>query len=252
MISTAAFHSRFSSRYFHPSYFPHETATNSCQSSISFFEASASATSLSHVLDLTCKVVFTHCNALMASLAAQIKEPTNCGDDYALKNPEVLAAYNGFVSYEPMYKAGCLKASARGPSGSPSNASLTERSEKKSSEDQYCYVSAASASAESPADSYIYSLPLGVPLPGADRPTCSPCLQQTMGFFATAAQNLSSPLSTDYDAAALQVNQGCGPNWVNSSVTPIKGSADTSAATAQTVQLGTVVVSVVAAGWWLL
>ena len=51
-----------------------------------------------------------------------------------------------------------------------------------------------------------------------------------MEIFADAASNLSQPVSTDYVAAAVQIDQGCGPTFVNSSVTPIQGTQPKSAA----------------------
>lgn len=145
----------------------------------------------------------------MANYADQIRLPSNCGSDYDAQNPVVLRAYNGFISYLPLYQAGCLKADAGGVSSSPT--------------DEYCYV-AASTNVTQPADSYIYLLPLGVDLPGDSVATCSSCVKQTMSFFASAAQNLSSPLSADYAAAALQINTACGVDFVPASVKPIAGS----------------------------
>ena len=188
--------------------------------------ASASKSSLRNILDATCDVVFAHCKEVMSSYAIQIRDDANCGPDYRLGNPLVVAAYVGFQAYEPMYNAGCLKASSS-PSSASSNSATDSKSSfpSSSSADEYCFVASTDENA-APADNYIYSLPLGVPLPGASRPTCSPCLKKTMQYFATAAQNMSTPLSKDYSGAALQVNDGCGPNWVNASVTPIKGSGD--------------------------
>ena len=144
----------------------------------------------------------------MSSLAASLRDDANCGADYADNNALVLQAYNGLVAYQPLYQAGCLKAAVDG---------------------NYCFANAVTNSS-SPSDSYIYFLPLGIALPGASRPTCNTCLQQTMAIFAGAASNLSQPVSTDYAAAAVQIDQGCGPTFVNSTVTPIQGTQPKSAA----------------------
>ena len=138
----------------------------------------------------------------MDGFANAIKAPQNCGGDFAAQNPVVLRAYNGFIAYRPMYAAGCLKVKDAGA---------------------YCFE-AASINTSAPADQYLYYIPLGVPLPGSSRPSCSSCVQQTMQIFAQAATNLSTPLAGDYGSAATQINSKCGPNWVNASVQPIQGS----------------------------
>ena len=117
-------------------------------------------------------------------------------------------AYAGFLSYASLYQASCLK-DGRG---------------------NYCFANAIT-NTTSPTDSYVYYLPLGVNLPGGSRPTCSPCLQQTMAVFAETAGNLSQPISTDYVSAATQIVSGCGPNFVNQSVTPIQGSEPSTSGT---------------------
>ena len=45
-----------------------------------------------------------------------------------------------------------------------------------------------------------------------------------MAVFAEEAANLSTPVSGVYAQAAVQVNSGCGPGFVNASVVPIKGT----------------------------
>lgn len=173
----------------------------------------------------------------MNKLATEIKQSNNCGTDYSLGNPLVAAAYNGFLAYAPMYQAGCLKASASSSSSTSSG--------------NYCFL-ASTMNDTNPEDSFIYSLPLGVPLPGASRPTCSSCLQQTMAIFATSAQNLTQPLSGDYTSAATQVNLGCGPNFVNATVKPLQGSSPTSGAVGQSSRgLGLVISAALGVGFLL-
>ena len=88
----------------------------------------------------------------------------------------------------------------------------------------YCYADAIT-NTTSPEDSYVYFLALGISLPAGSWPTCSKCLQKTMAIFATAAANLTQPVAGTYVTAAQQIDQGCGPTFVNSNVTPIQGSA---------------------------
>lgn len=53
-----------------------------------------------------------------------------------------------------------------------------------------------------------------------------------MNVFAAAASNRSQPLSQDYVNAAQQINQDCGPNFVNGTVPKVgaSGSGQTSSA----------------------
>ncbi|KAK5016622.1 hypothetical protein LTR16_000085 [Cryomyces antarcticus] len=138
----------------------------------------------------------------MASLARDIQSGDHCGSDFAAQNPTVVQAYNGFVAYQPLYHAGCLKNTAG----------------------DYCFASAIT-NTSSTTDSYTYYLPLGVPLPGGSRPTCNTCLQNTMAIFSNAASNSSQPVSHDYGDAAQQINLGCGPNFVNVTVPRLASAA---------------------------
>ena len=185
------------------------------------------------MLDTTCNAVSAQCADAMSKFASALRQPANCGADFAAQNPIVLRAYNGFLAYQPMYTAGCLKADATAVSDRPAT--------------EYCFV-ATSSNTSAPADQYIYYLPLGVLMPGGSRPTCSSCVQQTMQIFAQAAGNLTSPLAGTYADAATQVNQRCGPNWVNATVKPIQGSAPQNGAPASGAAFGMMgVVAVVAA-----
>ncbi|CZT15552.1 uncharacterized protein RCC_01406 [Ramularia collo-cygni] len=165
------------------------------QTSNSFFTASRSLVRLTQTLDATCKVNLDQCTAAMASWAQEIKQTDRCGQDLEMENPVVTQAYNGFVSYKPLYQAACLL-DAGG---------------------NYCFANAAT-NASAPTSSYIYYLPLGVELPGGSRPACTTCLQNTMAVFAEAAANKSQPLSADYVGAAEQVQMTCGPSFVGAAV----------------------------------
>jgi len=137
----------------------------------------------------------------MASLARDIRSDSNCGADYASRNPVVLQAYAGLVAYEPLYHAGCLK-NSRG---------------------SYCFADAVT-NTSSPSDSYVYYLPLGLSLPGGSMPTCDTCLQNTMAIFSNAAANSSQPISGDYVNAAQQIDMSCGPSFVNTTVAVLSGA----------------------------
>lgn len=171
------------------------------QNSNSFFQASHSITRITQTLDATCSADFAKCSTLMALLGTQLKDNANCGADYQQQNSLIQQAYNGFVAYSPLFQASCLKDSVG----------------------NYCFGRAITNDTN-PSDAYIYYLPLGTTLPGSSRPTCSTCLKETMRVFVDAAGNLSQPISTTYANAATQINSGCGPDFVNSTFTPIKGS----------------------------
>lgn len=170
---------------------------------MSFFAASKSARALSRTLDASCHVVYPRCSALMASFANSLKSDSQCGADYRLQNPIVRSAYSGLISYDLLFKTSCFKAT-----GVPNN--------------DYCFSNAIT-NTSAPSDSYIYYLPLGMPIPGGSVLTCSDCLKRTMQVFQTAAANKTQPLNGDYGDAARMVNVGCGPGFVNSTVATIKG-----------------------------
>ncbi|KAL9604030.1 MAG: hypothetical protein Q9219_000792 [cf. Caloplaca sp. 3 TL-2023] len=173
------------------------------QNSMSFFSATKSMQSITRTLDATCKVVEPACNSLLSSFASQLRQDANCGEDYRRQQPLVRSAYNGLISYEPLYKAGC------------------ERDE----DGNYCFANAIT-NASSPTDSYPYYLPLGIALPGGSRPTCSTCLKNTMAIFNQAVNGkMQQPLAGDYLAAAQMINVGCGPGFANQTVAGGKGQS---------------------------
>ena len=87
---------------------------------------------------------------------------------------------------------------------------------------EYCFSNAV-MNQSAPSDSYVYYLPLGLPIPGGSVLTCSDCLKRTMGMFQEAAGNKSQALNAHYGDAARMVNVGCGPGFVNTTVSTAKG-----------------------------
>ena len=69
-----------------------------------------------------------------------------------------------------------------------------------------------------PSDSYPYYTALGINLPASSRPTCVPCLQDTMSIFAGYAADKSQSLASTYMPTAQQIDIGCGPTFANVSV----------------------------------
>ncbi|KAL8860318.1 MAG: hypothetical protein Q9178_003289 [Gyalolechia marmorata] len=167
------------------------------QNSMSFFSVTKSYSTITSTLDTACKSVGSTCNPLMASLAVQLRQDENCAADYRREQPLVVAAYNGLIAYEPLYKAGC----ARDPD-----------------EGKYCFANAIT-NISSPTDSYPYYLPLGIPLPGGSQPSCTDCLRGTMKIFNEAASNeKQQPLLDTLPAAAQMINVACGPGFANQTV----------------------------------
>ncbi|KAF1814910.1 hypothetical protein P152DRAFT_391388 [Eremomyces bilateralis CBS 781.70] len=174
------------------------------QNSQGFFQASKSAFRITSILDATCNVDVNACASYMGQLGSQIRKTESCGADFNRENPLVLQAYRGLVSYQPLYQAGCLRDSSG----------------------NYCYANAIT-NASSSTDSYPYYLPLGMTMPGGARPTCNTCLESIMAIFANAAQNGTQPVSQTYASAAKQINLGCGPDFVNTTVTVRTSAAST-------------------------
>jgi len=84
------------------------------RTSQAFFQASKSATRVTSVQEATCAVDFNNCSILMNNLGNSIQSEANCAADYQLQNPLVLQAYEGFLAYQPLYQAGCLRDASDG------------------------------------------------------------------------------------------------------------------------------------------
>lgn len=151
---------------------------------------------ITETLDYTCAANFTQCSTVMAQYAKNITTSDACSADLTSENPLISYARLGLLAYQPLYRASCLK--------NPSTSA-------------YCFADAIT-NASSPADSYIYFLPLNTTLVGGSQPTCDVCLKQTMAVFEAATSDRSSALATDYVSAAMQVNVNCGPGFVNASI----------------------------------
>jgi len=179
------------------------------QNSNSFFHAESSPILLSQTLDAACNAPLAICSPLMANIAAELIDDSNCGQDYQQENPLVTQAYAGLVAYEPLYRATCLRDSAT---------------------NNYCFAEAIT-NASDPADAYPYYTALGLSLPASATPTCSQCLQQTMGIFAQYARSEAQPLAGTYLGCASQLDAGCGPGFVDTAVKV--GSVSTTSAAAR-------------------
>lgn len=151
---------------------------------------------LAQALDASCKADLNTCTAVMKDLDTQLKSDKNCGPDLNNQNPLVIQAHTGFLAYQPLYQASCLKSAKTG---------------------DYCF-SDAMVESDNNSDTYPYYLALGIALPGGSRPSCDKCLQDTMAIFAKAAADKDQPISPIYSQAASQIDLGCGPSFVNSTI----------------------------------
>lgn len=81
----------------------------------------------------------------------------------------------------------------------------------------YCYIDAAANT--SPADLYLYQLPLGINLPKtATGLTCSPCSKSILNIYSTALEDKSTAddltgLKATYEISAKMVDAACGGNF---------------------------------------
>ncbi|KAL8852208.1 MAG: hypothetical protein Q9221_002918 [Calogaya cf. arnoldii] len=167
------------------------------QNSMSFFSVTKSRSTITRTLDGVCRPDDSTCSPLMSSIATQLRRDENCAADYRREQPLVVAAYNGLIAYEPLYKAGCAR--------DPDNGN-------------YCFANAIT-NTSSPTDNYPYYLPLGIPLPGGSQPSCTNCLRETMRIFNEAASDRDQQaLIRTLPAAAQMINVRCGPGFANESI----------------------------------
>ncbi|GAD92568.1 conserved hypothetical protein [Paecilomyces variotii No. 5] len=166
------------------------------QNSQSWFHSLSSAAAISNNLDIACSAPMASCTDILADLASQLISDDACGKDYKQGNPVVENAYTGMIAYQPIYRASCLK--------DPST-------------NNYC-LSEAVRNSSSVMDYSIYFLPLGMNLPASGRATCNACLQATMQIFSEASESQGQPLTKTYIPAAQQLNLGCGPNYINTTI----------------------------------
>lgn len=144
----------------------------------------------------------------MSAFAQDLRKDENCGQDYRRQNPLVAQAYNGLVSYEPLYHAGC----------------------EKDGKNNYCFANAILNKTSPPnSDSFVYYLPLGIPLPGASTPSCSQCQLNTLEIFNQAAGNRNQPINPIYVDAARTIDLTCGPMFANATIPGPKGANNSAA-----------------------
>ncbi|KIX01414.1 uncharacterized protein Z518_09140 [Rhinocladiella mackenziei CBS 650.93] len=166
------------------------------QNSNSFFRAERSTTLLAQTFDAACNAPLAICSPLLASIASDLIDDSNCGEDFRQQNPLVTQAYAGLTAYEPIYRATCLRDADTG---------------------SYCFIEAIT-NTSNPADPYPYYTALGMQMPTAAHPTCSQCLKDTMDIFAGYAEISGQPLAKTYIPCASQVDATCGTNFAATNV----------------------------------
>src|SRR5690606_238743 len=107
--------------------------------------------------------------------------------------PDIRRIHLGLTSYPVLYKATCLR---RAPS------------------DAYCFADAVT-NATTPANAYVYFLPLNMTMPGGAEMDCSRCLGDTMAIYRDAAARRSLAIASTYEAAAGRVNEVCGGGFAD-------------------------------------
>jgi len=81
----------------------------------------------------------------------------------------------------------------------------------------YCYIDAAANT--TPADLFLYQLPLGITLPKTTTGlTCSPCSKSILNIYASALSDKSAAddltgLKTTYESSVKIVDAACGGNF---------------------------------------
>ncbi|KAM3467538.1 hypothetical protein NHJ6243_000159 [Beauveria neobassiana] len=182
------------------------------RTSTSFFEAEKQLVSIVRVLDATCAPDAAQCETFLTQAAKNLLDPSNCKTEYDAGQVQVTEALDGLRAYRVLRAATCLQDPAT---------------------QNYCFASAVT-NITNPSDIFLYSMPLGLSLPGASTPSCGVCTTQTMAVFHAATGDRGQQITGTYRDAARQVNAICGPGFVNDTATSAAGRAGAAAGDATT------------------
>lgn len=181
------------------------------QSSSGFLQAQKNLTLLNALIWGTCNTTTeaAQCSSNMAWFASELRSA--CATDLVDRNAYATNTLVGLRAYSLMREVGCLSA--------PSSPSTTS---------SYCYITAAYDS--NPADMYVYSLPLGLPMPSSSVPLCSACTGTIMQHYAAALQDPNQAadltrLRDTYNTAAVKAAQKCGAAYVQTSIASSSATA---------------------------
>ncbi|KAL5523183.1 hypothetical protein ACEPAF_1450 [Sanghuangporus sanghuang] len=164
------------------------------QFSSEFIEAQTNLTLLNTLIFGTCttSTPLDTCTANMDWFASSLT--SFCSTEVSQNNLLVAQTLLGLQSYALLRQAACL---------------VNQQS------NTYCYASAAHDS--SPADLYLYQLPLGIGFPvSTTQPSCSTCAKSILALYAEALRggnSSASGLEETYEPAASQAESVCGTGF---------------------------------------
>jgi hypothetical protein len=193
------------------------------QNSQGFFSIQRSKPTLHKLLEKSCSAPISICAATMTDLARQLILDSNCGSDFAARQPLVMQAYNGLLGYEPLAQASCLKTS------NYTSATDVPSLDNNDEDAEYCFIDAL-MNKQNPSDPFPYYTAIGMNLPSGPNvppPSCNGCLRTAMGIFAQAAVQSDQPLSMTYMRCAQAVDGACGAGFADTSVQVGSVASDT-------------------------
>lgn len=172
------------------------------QNSATFIDTQSNLTLMNTLVWGTCNTNLgtNQCNANMGWFASTLESA--CDGDLKDKNSLAEDTLTALNAYQLLYEAACA----------PDPQSNT-----------YCYIDAVANA--SPADLYLYQLPLGIPLPDDARNfSCSTCSKGLLNTYVTALSNQTlseglTGLKATYEASMPIVNSACGATFAKTGVT---------------------------------
>ncbi|PHH70987.1 hypothetical protein CDD80_5612 [Ophiocordyceps camponoti-rufipedis] len=174
------------------------------QTSTALFEAEKQPGSITKVLDAACSVDASACSDYMARASARLA--VECRGELEAGQPRVTQARVGLGAYGAVRAATCLRDGGG-----------------------YCFVRAVSNLTD-PSDSYLFLMPLGMPLPRGSTPSCDACTRRVMAAYHAAAAGSDPRLRVLYGDGAGRINGVCGAGFVNGTVPRAERSAAAAAA----------------------
>ncbi|KAJ3573752.1 hypothetical protein NP233_g2229 [Leucocoprinus birnbaumii] len=170
--------------------------------SATFINAQSNLTLMNTLIWGTCNtnLGINQCNANMGWFSSSLQSA--CDEDLRDENSLAVETLMALNVYQLMYNVACTV---------------------DPQANTYCYIDAVADS--SPADLYLYQLPLGIDLPDdATNFSCSTCSQGLLGTYASALSNSTlasglTGLKQTYEASMATVNSACGANFAKTGVT---------------------------------
>ncbi|KAH8108741.1 hypothetical protein DFH11DRAFT_1631010 [Phellopilus nigrolimitatus] len=163
------------------------------QFSTEFIQAQTNLSALNAIVFGTCDTTpsFSACTANMNWFASSLS--SSCSRELSEEDNLVTQTLLALHAYPILRRAGCLV---------------------DQTTNTYCYSLAAHSA--SPADLYLYQIPLGIGMPNTTTPSCSSCASSLLGVFAEAIKTGNSSadgLQGTYDSAAAAAAATCGSGY---------------------------------------